>query len=167
VMCAIAVVSRIVFIALPAFKPITAIIMITGIAFGAEAGFLTGAVSAFVSNFIFSQGPWTPWQMFAYGITGFVAGLILKKDVFRKNRLLLSLSGGLLILLIIGPLLDTSSLFYMMGDYTPESVASIYLAGLPLNAVHAGAAFLTLLLFSRVMLDKLERIKIKYGLLDE
>ena len=71
VMSAIAVASRAAFIMVPFFKPMTGIIMITGIAFGSEAGFLTGAVSAFASNFIFGQGPWTPWQMFAYGVAGF------------------------------------------------------------------------------------------------
>ena len=62
VMSAIAVASRAVFVMIPFVKPILGIIMITGIAFGVEAGFLTGAVSALVSNFIFGQGPWTPWQ---------------------------------------------------------------------------------------------------------
>ena len=60
VMCAIAVASRAAFIMVPHFKPMTGIIIITAISFGPEAGFLTGAVSGFVSNFIFGQGPWTP-----------------------------------------------------------------------------------------------------------
>ena len=73
VMAALAAVSRVVFAFSPYLKTITGIIMITGIAFGPEAGFLTGAVAAFASNFFFSQGPWTPWQMFAYGFGGFLA----------------------------------------------------------------------------------------------
>ena len=68
VMAAIAVVGRMAFFMLPQFKPVTAIVIITGISLGAEAGFLTGAVAGFVSNFFFGQGPWTPWQMFAFGI---------------------------------------------------------------------------------------------------
>ena len=80
VMCAIAVASRIVFIMLPGFKPVVAIIMITGMAFGPSAGFLTGAMGAFVSNFVFGQGPWTPWQMFAFGIAGFIFGLLSGKE---------------------------------------------------------------------------------------
>ena len=78
VMCAIAVVSRAAFMMLPHFKPMLGIIMITGMAFGAEAGFLTGALGAFVSNFLFGQGPWTPWQMFGYGIGGLLAGLLAR-----------------------------------------------------------------------------------------
>ena len=79
VMAALAAVSRVAFAFSPYLKTITGIIMITGIAFGAEAGFLTGAVAAFASNFFFGQGPWTPWQMFAYGFGGFFAGLIFHK----------------------------------------------------------------------------------------
>ena len=79
VMCAIAVVSRAAFIWLPHFKPMTAIIIITGVALGAEAGFLTGAMTGFVSNFIFGQGPWTPWQMFAFGIAGTSLKFIIRE----------------------------------------------------------------------------------------
>ena len=60
VVCAIAVASRVLFAAIPQFKPIVAIIIISGICFGAETGFLTGAITAFVSNIYFTQGPWTP-----------------------------------------------------------------------------------------------------------
>ncbi len=71
VMCGIAVAARTAFIWLPHFKPMAAIVIIAGVAFGAESGFLVGAVSALVSNFIFGQGPWTPWQMFAFEWLGF------------------------------------------------------------------------------------------------
>ena len=89
VMAAIAVVGRTVFeiIPLPNFKPCSAIIIITAVAFGPEAGFLTGALTAFVSNFIFGQGPWTPWQMFTWGLVGFLAGILKNAGVFaEKNR---------------------------------------------------------------------------------
>lgn len=85
VMAAIAVVGRTVFeiIPLPNFKPCSAIIIITAVAFGPEAGFLTGALTAFVSNFIFGQGPWTPWQMFTWGLVGFLAGILQNAGVFK------------------------------------------------------------------------------------
>lgn len=89
VMAAIGVVGRTVFeiIPLPNFKPCSAIIIITAVAFGPEAGFLTGALTAFVSNFIFGQGPWTPWQMFTWGLVGFLAGILQNAGVFaEKNR---------------------------------------------------------------------------------
>ena len=70
VMAALAVAGRAAFFMLPQFKPTAAIVIIAGVGLGAEAGFLTGALAGFVSNFFFGQGPWTPWQMFAFGIPG-------------------------------------------------------------------------------------------------
>lgn len=167
VLCVIAVVSRTAFIWAPHFKPMTAIIIITGMAFGAEAGFLTGAVSGFVSNFIFGQGPWTPWQMFAFGIAGFLAGLLCRKGLLKKERLPMCVFGGLVVMLIVGPLLDTSTLFTMASEVSRESAWLVYLSGLPVNAVHAAATMLTLLFFAMPMFEKLDRIKIKYGMLED
>ena len=83
-MAALCVVGRAAFalIPLPNFKPVSAIIIITAAAFGPEAGYLTGALAGFVSNFLFGQGPWTPWQMFCWGCIGFVAGLLVKAGIF-------------------------------------------------------------------------------------
>ena len=64
---------------LPQFKPCVAIIIITGIMLGKQAGFLCGALTAFVSDFFFGQGPWTPWQMFAFGIIGFISAIVFQK----------------------------------------------------------------------------------------
>lgn len=89
VMAALGVVGRTVFqiIPLPNFKPVSAIVIMTGVSFGAEAGFMTGALTGFVSNFIFGQGPWTPWQMFCWGMIGFIAGKMAKTGFFeRKNN---------------------------------------------------------------------------------
>ena len=84
-MAAMCVVGRTAFsiVPLPNFKPCSAIIMITAIVFGPETGFLTGALTAFVSNFIFGQGPWTPWQMFTWGLLGFLTGLMKTRGCFQ------------------------------------------------------------------------------------
>ena len=103
VMAALATASRVAFVFIPYFKAITGVIMITGIAFGAQAGFLTGAIAAFASNFFFSQGPWTPWQMFAYGFAGFWAGLIFHGRQKWCKPWILGIFGFLSILLLVGP----------------------------------------------------------------
>ena len=168
VMIAIAVVSRVAFVMLPNIKPMIGIIMITGMALGAEAGFLTGALGAFVSNFIFGQGPWTPWQMFAYGLAGFIAGLLAKKKLIGPDKIArTSIFGALLVFCFIGPLLDTCTVFLMSAMYeTDEAVLAIYAAGVPINAIHAVVTGLTLLLLCKPISEKLERIKKKYGLMD-
>ena len=166
VMCAIAVVSRAAFIWLPHFKPITAVIIITGVAFGAEAGFMTGAVSMLVSNFLFGQGMWTPWQMFAFGIAGFFAGLSFCKENVKIDKWKLALFGGFIVMLVVGPLLDTCTLFTMTSEISKSSAAAVYLAGLPVNAIHAAATVLTLLIASDPLLEKLNRVKKKYGMME-
>lgn len=85
VMAAIAAVGRMAFALTPHFKPVSAIIIITAMVFGPEAGFLTGAVAALASNLLFGQGPWTPWQMFAWGLIGFLAGLLSKAGLLKKK----------------------------------------------------------------------------------
>lgn len=175
VLCALAVASRAAFGFVPHFKPMLAIVMLTGIAFGPEAGFLCGAISGFASNFIFGQGPWTPWQMFAYGIGGMLAGLfalcgILKKsprawrDGGWRDILGLTVFGFLCILLVVGPLLDTSTFF--MAGFSASSPLTVYLAGVPVNCVHGSAVALTMLLFGKPLLDRLRRIQIKYGMME-
>lgn len=175
VLCSLAVASRAAFGFVPHFKPMLAIVMLTGIAFGPEAGFLCGAISGFASNFIFGQGPWTPWQMFAYGIGGMLAGLfalcgILKKsprawrDGGWRDILGLTVFGFLCILLVVGPLLDTSTFF--MAGFSASSPLAIYLAGVPVNCVHGSAVALTMLLFGKPLLDRLRRIQIKYGMME-
>lgn len=166
VMAALATVSRIVFSFSPFLKTITGIIMITGIAFGPEAGFLTGAVSAFASNFFFSQGPWTPWQMFAYGFGGFFAGLIFHRHRQWAKPWLLAPFGFLTILFIVGPMLDTCTVFTMLTKFTRKNVLAVYAAGVMYNVNHGIGAALTLLFVSHPLLSKLDRLQTKYGILE-
>ena len=79
VMTSLAVMGRAVFFLLPQFKPAAALVILAGALLGAESGFLVGAMTGFVSNFFFGQGPWTPFQMFGFGLIGFFAGLVFTK----------------------------------------------------------------------------------------
>lgn len=164
VMCALAVASRVV-VPIPGFKPITAIIMLTGIAFGAEAGFLTGAVSAFASNFFFSQGPWTPWQMMAYGFGGFLAGLLFSRRG-KTHPVVLALFGFFAIVLAVGPLLDLCTVFTTGSKISMKFVIAVFTAGFPTNLSHGAACAVTMLLLSHPLLAKLDRLKQKYGMMD-
>ena len=93
VMCALAVAGR-VAIPIPSFKAIFGIIMIAGIAFGPESGFLVGAISALASNFFYSQGPYTPWQMMAYGAGGMLAGFVFAEGRLPRKPVDFRISGG-------------------------------------------------------------------------
>ena len=65
----------------------TAMVIISGISLGPEAGFLIGAMSRFVCNFYMGQGAWTPWQMFCWGLLGFLAGLAFNREISKQNSI--------------------------------------------------------------------------------
>ncbi|WP_240548490.1 ECF transporter S component [Paenibacillus lignilyticus] len=164
VLCTIGVAGRMAFFMVPQFKPVVAIVIISGIAFGAEAGFLVGAITAFVSNYFFGQGPWTPWQMFAFGIIGFLSGLLFKKGILRRNRIVLCLFGGLATFIIYGCIMNFSSVWMTQTNPTIAMLVAACIQGIPFDLIHAGATVLFLFVLSRPLLEKLDRIKEKYGM---
>lgn len=166
VMCALAVVSRVV-VPIPHFKPIFAVIMLTGVAFGPEAGFLVGAVSAFASNFFYGQGPYMPWQMLGYGMAGFLAGVAFRKHLFPRKPVIMGIFGFFAMLLIVGPILDTSTVFLTLPQITASGALAIYLSGIPVNLSQGLCTFLTMLLFANPLLEKLDRVKEKYGMMED
>ncbi|MBO7252217.1 MAG: ECF transporter S component [Oscillospiraceae bacterium] len=165
VMCALAVAAR-VAVPIPNFKAIFGMIMIAGIAFGPESGFLVGAVAALASNFFFTQGPYTPWQMMAYGVGGMLAGLLFRKGRLPRKPLVMAVAGFICITVIVGPLLDTCTLFLAPVTMRLETVLAIYLSGMPGNISQGISTFLVLMLLGKAFLEKLDRIQVKYGLLE-
>lgn len=165
VICAIAIVSR-VAIPILNFKPIFAIIMLSGIAFGPEAGFIVGAISALGSNFFMGQGPYTPWQMMGYGAGGLLAGFLAQKGWLKRNKWELAFFGFFASVLWVGPLLDLSTIFMTLTNFSWAGVISIFGTGVPVNLSQGACAFLTMLVFGNPLLDKLDRIKVKYGMME-
>ena len=165
VMCALVVAAR-VAIPIPNFKAIYAIIMIAGIAFGPESGFLVGAVSALSSNFFLSQGPYTPWQMMAYGAGGMLAGFLFHKGRLPSKQVLMGIVGFLSVLLLVGPLLDTCTVFLAPISMNISSILAIYISGFTVNISQGLSTFTVLFLLGNPMLEKLDRIKVKYGMME-
>lgn len=163
VMIALAVVGR-VAIPVPHFKAVFAIIMLTGIAFGPEAGFIVGAITAFASNFFYGQGAYLPWQMIAYGAGGMLAGFVFIKNKIRKP-LVMAIFGFLASVLWIGPILDTSHVFIIMPEISFEAFAASLAAGFPVNVSQGISTAIMMFLFGRLLLEKLDRVKQKYGML--
>ena len=167
VLCAIAVAGRTAFFMLPQFKPVLALVIISGVCFGGETGFLTGAVVGFVSNFFFGQGPLTPWQMFAFGMAGFLAGTLFQKGLLRRAKGPLCAFGGLAALLFYGGIMNAASVIVYQPHPTAQMFAAAYLLGFPLDLIHAFATVFFLWFLSEPMIEKLERIKVKYGLIGQ
>lgn len=167
VLCAIGVSGRAAFFMLPQFKPVIAMVIISGVSFGGETGFLVGAVTAFTSNMLFGQGTWTPWQMFAFGSVGFIAGLCFRKGFLRKKRSSLCIFGALTTFFICGFILDTGSALMWQADPTLKSMTAYYVTGIPFNLIHATATAFFLWFTAEPMIEKLDRMKAKYGLMEE
>ncbi len=164
VLCAITVAGRTVLYMIPQFKPMAAIVIIAGVAFGAETGFLVGAVSAFVSNMFFGQGAWTPWQMFAFGIIGFLAGIVFNKGILKKRRAELSIFGGLAVIIIYGSLMNASGVLMYQANPNIAMILSAIVLGVPFDLIHAASTSFFLWFIAEPFLEKLERISKKYGI---
>ena len=156
VMIALSVVGRM----FPVIKPVTAFAVISGMFLGAEAGFLVGSFSALISNFYFGQGPWTPFQMLAWGLIGFLAGILASP--LKKSRLFLYFYG---ILAAVGYslLMDVWSAVWLAGEFLPSFYFAKLLTSLPHTALYAASNVIFLILFAKPFSEKLGRIKIKYG----
>ena len=161
VMSAITVVGRVIFAPVPGFKPVAALVIITGAALGAEAGFVTGAMAALASNVFFGQGPWTPFQMFAWGIIGFLAGLCFfgRKKVGVAALVLTGIASGFLFSLIM----DVWTTVSVSGDFIIAEYLANVVAALPVTVEYAVSNAIFLAVLAKPFGRKLSRIKIKYG----
>ena len=167
VLCAIGIAGRGLFFMLPQFKPVLALTIIAGVAFGGEVGFLVGAMTMLTSNMIFGQGPWTPWQMFAMGIIGFLAGVLFKKGWLRRTRASLAVFGAFTAVIIYGGIMNPAAAMMMSSEALKlETLLACYITGLPMDLVHGFGSAIFLIIAAEPMLEKMDRIKVKYGLVE-
>jgi energy-coupling factor transport system substrate-specific component len=164
VLSAIAVAGRMAFFMIPQFKPVVAIVIIAGVCLGAESGFLVGAITGFASNFFFGQGPLTPWQMFCFGIIGFLVGVLFSKGFLSTKKIPICIFGGLSTLIIYGGIIDFAALLTISPEISVERLIATYSAGFIFNVVHALATVFFLYFISQTMIEKINRIKTKYGI---
>ena len=164
VMIALSVVGRFIFAPLPGFKPVTAMTVIAGVAFGAEAGFMTGSMSALISIIYVGQGPWTPFQMAAWGFIGLLAGLLFSRR--RNPPMMLLLIYGAFAGVAFSLIMDIWTTFSAEGGFSSARYLFYVGTALPVTAVYAVSNVVFLAILSKPLLRKLERIKIKYGVFE-
>lgn len=163
VFSALAIAGRLVFALTPGFKPVTAIVIIEGMVFGRRSGLMTGMLAALGSNIFFGQGPWTPWQMYAWGLVGYLAGLFFKRGVPPQRQLWVVLIFGFLVSLLYGFIVDTHVVVGYVRPLTAASALTVYVAGLPWNIVHGVATVFFLALTTVAWGRRLERVREKFG----
>lgn len=164
-LCGLGIAGRIAFFFLPQVKPVVAVVILSGAAFGGEVGFITGAMSAFVSNFYFGQGSWTPFQMFALGSIGFVAGILFYKR--KHHRIIVSLFGFFAVVVLYGGIVDINTVFFSSQQPGWEIVAAVYLGALPFNVILGLSTAVFLFFLYTPVLRHINRVQTKYSLIDK
>ena len=142
VLAAAAAAGRVLFAPLPDVKPVSAIAIVAGAALGRRSGFVVGALAALLSNLFFGQGPWTPWQMYAWGLVGYVGGLLGEKNLLSHAPVLYG--WGFLSGLVYGLILNGYHVLGYVQPLTWPAALAACAASLPLDVTHgvATVAFL-------------------------
>lgn len=162
VIIAINVVSRIIFASVPHFKPVTAIIIIAALAFGKEAGFMIGMLSALLSNFYFGQGPWTPFQMFSWGMIGYIAGIFKDRQV-GKNIAFILLLGVLGAVLFTG-IVEVWTVLQIDQGFNLSRYLGILIASSPILILYILSNCVFIAILAKPLLEIFNRAKNKYGI---
>jgi len=163
IICALSVVGRIIFAALPAVKPELFILIMGAMVSGPETGFLMGTIIALTSNMYFGQGAWTPWQMFALGIIGLISGLMANKEVPVWSLVIWGFLSGFL----MGWIMD---IYYIIGFVNPITIKSIVtsiVASFYFDFVHALFTAILLLLVGKRWIKIFDNYKQKYALFEQ
>lgn len=158
-MSTLAAVARVPFAVIAGVQPTTFIVMITGYVFGAQAGFIVGAIAALVSNIFLGQGPWTPWQMFSWGLAGvlgsFVAG---KTREYRQGAFAIA---ALCYGYVFGWIIN---LWHWLGFVYPlnlQTFLAAYAVSFPFDTMHAVGNLIFALVFGRTFYTVLCRFRNK------
>ena len=145
---------------IPVIKPVAALVILTGVYLGCETGFLTGALTALISNFWFGQGPWTAFMMLALGLVGFFSGALSK--VLIKNRPLLIVFGA-----VCGAaysmIMDIWTVLWYAKGFSPKLYLAAVGTSVPYLLSYCVSNVVFLFILSKPVGDKLMRVKIKYG----
>ncbi len=163
IICVIASLGRLIFSFIPQVQPVTVIVIITGICYGKQPGFITGALCALISNIFMGQGPWTPWQMLAWGIIGLLAGFLPEiKNRFHFFLVILYSVFSAFLFSIIMDVWTISS----YGEFLNFNIAmTIFGTGIIFNISHAIGNIIFILILYFPISKKLIRLKTKYGIL--
>jgi len=157
-LAALAVLGRIAFAPIPNVKPTTDIVLFAGYALGGAPGFAVGATTALVSNLFFGQGPWTPWQMAAWGGVGIMGAVLARVAGGRElGRVPLALACGAAGLMF-GLVMDAFQ-WTLAAEETLASYVAISGVSLPFNVAHVVGNVLFCLLFGPPLVRALQRYR--------
>jgi energy-coupling factor transport system substrate-specific component len=159
-LAALAIAGRVAFAAFPNVKPTTDIVIFAGYALGGAPGFAVGAFTALVSNFWFGQGPWTPWQMVAWGLCG-VLGAVLALGIRNSGRLALAATCGFAGI-AFGTLMNFSLMATYGGDLSWRHFWLLEGKAIPFEVAHVTGNVVFALLAGPAMVRMLTRFRERF-----
>jgi energy-coupling factor transport system substrate-specific component len=154
-LAAFAALGRIAFAAVPNVKPTTDIVLISGYALGGGPGFVVGALAGLTSNFFFGQGPWTPWQMAAWGATGLIGAGLATVTRGRITRWPLAI-----VCMVVGFAFTATQDLGDWVNYSDHSLGQlgVYVGkGLGFDAIHAAGCLAFALAFGPALTRSIAR----------
>lgn len=163
IMIALTTLARTLFILFPSFKPVSALVIIMAVVFGKQDGFLCGSLSALISDFVFGIGPWTPFQMLAWGLIGYLAGMFCHQ--LYQNKWLLY-SYGAVAGIIFSMIMDLWSVLAIDNSFNLSRYLFTVIAALPVTITYIVSNIIFIFVFKDVMFKILQRVKIKYGIME-
>jgi len=155
----ISAVLRIPFAALPNVQPSTYIVICSGYVFGPLAGFMVGAITALVSNLFLGQGPWTLYQMLAWGLLGVMAGYMRRLNLGRIWLVIFGIFGAYL----YGWIMNTWYWASFIYPLTWRTFLTYQLTGVWLDTFHAIGNAVFLGLFGMKTIDILDRFRKRFN----
>ncbi len=170
IICVIASLGRIIFSVVPGFQPVTATVIIMGICFGKRAGFITGALCALISNLYMGHGPWTPWQMLAWGIIGILAALLsghVSDENKKKSKVFFfgMTAFAFICAFIYSTIMDCWTVSTLVGNMPSYGVFGVFVAGWIYAIPHSIANIMFFMLLYYPLSKMLMRLKEKYGIM--
>lgn len=166
-MTALATIGRLIFAALPSFKPSAALIILCGAYLGPEAGFVTGAMTALVSNIFFGQGPWTPLMMLAWGAIGMISGYLFFSPTEyyepSKARLIGMTIWGAFAGFLYSIIMDFGTVLMVDRAWNWSRYIALQIAALPTSIIYAVSNAVFILLMAKPVGRKLARIERIHG----
>lgn len=161
ILTAIASLGRILFVWLPSIQLSSFIIILTGIVFGPGIAFITGILTAVMSNFFQGQGLWTIWQMFCFGIMGLFSGLFAKS--LRTNKIWRTCF-GMAAGIIFGWIMNIMTIIYIGGNFNIANIIPIYAMSFFFDIIHGTTNALLLFIVGDACIEKFEALKLKIHL---
>jgi energy-coupling factor transport system substrate-specific component len=161
---ALAAVGRMIFAPIPSVQPVSFIIICAASVFGWRTGLLIGLLSAFVSNLFLGQGPWTLWQMLAWGLMGITAGLLFNRLGIQSK--VAKMAFGFVAGILFGWIMNLWYLASYIDNVSAAGILIAYGASFYMDLLHGLANVFFIAFFSGSLEKILMRMKKKYGLLD-